>query len=132
MEVLVEAAGAFILFGIVALPIILLVMFTVVPPEAAIPLNMAETVVDELSRNPEITLLAILIVLLVPPPVRIPIGPPVFAEAVNVIPGVEVTEPIMFPVIVPTFALPFAILIPSIAAEPVLAVVMLILVMVLF
>ena len=73
-----------------------------------------------------------LITLFVPPPVRKPISPLVLADAVKVIPGVDELDPNIFPVTVPTFALPLAILIPSKAVEPVLAVVISIFVMVLF
>ena len=102
---------ALILFGMVALPIVLFVMFTVVPPEAAMPLKIGVTVVDEFNTIPAIILLDMLMTLLVPPPVLIQIGPPVLAVAVKVIPGVAVVDPIILPNIVPTLAFPFAIFI---------------------
>ena len=120
------------LFTTVPLPTVLLMIFTVVPPDAAIPLNIAATLVDEFNKKPAIVLFEKLITLPVPPPLLSPMGPPVLAIAVNTMPGVEVVEPIKFPAIVPTLAFPLAILIPSKAAEPVFAVVISILVMVLF
>ena len=118
----VVADTALMLFARLALPIVLLVILTVVPPAPLIPLNTGVTVNTLASKlMPEIILFAILIV--EPPPVRIPIKPPVLAVVVNEIaPFVEV-EPIKFPAIVPMSIFPLAILIPTHAVAVVLAVV---------
>ena len=109
-------------------------MLTKVPENALIPKNSGVVVVAlPYKSKPPIMLLAILNVLLVPPPVRIPIAPPLVVDtAVNVIAPFTVFDPIVFPNVVPKFTCPFTIFTAQNAIELVLAEVKLKLEIVLF
>ncbi len=100
-----------ILLASVVLPIVLLVMFTVVPPEAAIPLNpVARLVALPTISIPEIVLCENTIV--PPAPDLNAMNEPLATVVVKVIAPFTVAEPIVLPVPnAPTFTFPFAILI---------------------